>query len=157
MNDVFRADPELAFEREPVVEGPDDMVRKTQQRDAIRRALITAGRPLSPQEIVTAASAEAPGVGMATVYRTLKLFADEGWLATVALPGESPRYELAGKRHHHHFRCRNCDGVFELQSCALALEGLLPAGFQLEEHEVVLYGRCDGCAAKKKTRRSPRS
>src|SRR5277367_4227525 len=86
-------------------EPAEEMLRKTQQREAIRRALVAAGRPLSPQEIADAAQADAPGVGLATVYRTVKRFSEEGWLVAIALPGESPRYELSGKTHHHHFRC----------------------------------------------------
>ena len=133
-----------------VVEVPDSpMLRKTNQREAIRRALVESGRPLSPQEIVQAAHTHAPGVGIATVYRTLKRFTEEGWLVAIELPGESPRYELAGKSHHHRFACQSCGSVFELPACAVALERLLPAGFELDEHEIVLYGRCPDCSNKR--------
>jgi len=134
----------------PSARGPGDVpaaqaLRKTNQRDAIRRALVDAGRPLSPQEIAQAAQARSPGVGIATVYRTVKRFSEEGWLVAIELPGESPRYELAGKSHHHHFRCQSCGGVFELPPCGVTLERLLPEGFDLEQHEIVLYGRCRDC------------
>ncbi|HZU97710.1 MAG TPA: transcriptional repressor [Planctomycetota bacterium] len=123
-------------------------LRRTQQRSAIRRALVDAGRPLSPQEIADAAKAHAPGVGLATVYRTLRRLSEEGWLVAIDLPGESARYELAGKKHHHHFRCVACGGVFELAGCPTTpLEGLLPRGFQLAGHDILLYGRCDACSA----------
>jgi Fur family ferric uptake transcriptional regulator len=128
------------------------MLRKTQQREAIRRVLVEAGRPLSPQEIADAAQEHAPGVGLATVYRTVKRFSEEGWLVSIALPGESPRYELAGKTHHHHFRCRVCDTVFELPACGFSLERLLPRGFQLEQHDLVLYGRCASCQGRSRSR-----
>ena len=44
------------------------MERSTRQRTAIRETLAEAGRPLSPQEILTAAHAQVPGLGIATVY-----------------------------------------------------------------------------------------
>jgi Fur family ferric uptake transcriptional regulator len=71
----------------------------------------------------------------------------EGWLVSVELPGEPQRYEISGKSHHHHFRCRACDRVFEIDGCLTNLARLTPHGFQLERHEVVLYGTCDACTS----------
>ena len=88
-----------------------------------------------------------PGLGIATVYRTLKTWVEEGGLTQVDLPGEAPRYEATGKQHHHHFHCRSCDRVYELEGCPENLRSLTPPGFTLEAHEVVLYGRCAACLA----------
>jgi Fur family ferric uptake transcriptional regulator len=101
---------------------------------------------MSPNEILAAAQTMSPGVGQATVYRTIKAFLAQGWIESIELPGEPPRYEVAGKHHHHHFHCQTCDGVFEIAGCALKLEKGLPPGFKLENHEVVLYGTCDRCS-----------
>jgi Fur family transcriptional regulator, ferric uptake regulator len=123
------------------------MERDTQQRRAIRTALSEADRPLSPQEVLDLARRDAPSLGTATVYRTLKALVEEGWLAVVEVPGETPRYELSGKGHHHHFHCRGCGRLYELEGCPEGLKLLTPNGFSLESHEVVLYGRCVHCAA----------
>lgn len=88
-----------------------------------------------------------PRLGIATVYRTVKAWVDEGKLVQVDLPGAAPRYELAGKGHHHHFLCRACDRVFELSGCPDGLSRLTPRGFAVESHDVVLYGVCAACAA----------
>jgi len=122
------------------------MERDTAQRRAIRRAFEVADRPLSPQEVLQAAQQEVAGLGIATVYRTVKGLLEENWLEPVELPGEAARYEVSGKRHHHHFLCRGCDRVFEIEGCPGSLRGLTPPGFTLESHEVVLYGRCPGCS-----------
>jgi Fur family ferric uptake transcriptional regulator len=122
------------------------MERETQQRRAIRAIFEEAGRPLGPREVLEAAQSRSPGLGMATVYRTLKSGVEGGWLQQVDLPGEAPRYETQGKQHHHHFHCRTCDRVFEIEGCPEGLRHLTPPGFSLEEHEVVLYGRCAECA-----------
>ena len=121
------------------------MQRQTRQRDAIRAALAAANRPLGPLEILAAVKPDLPRLGIATVYRTLKGLLDEGWLRTVELPGAPARYEVAGKEHHHHFHCRACDGVFEVEACPGGIRGLLPGGFRLERHEIILYGVCAGC------------
>jgi Fur family transcriptional regulator, ferric uptake regulator len=123
------------------------MERDTRQRRAIRTALEESGRPLSTQEVLQLARQSSPSLGTATVYRTLKSLVEEGWLAVVEVPGEAPRYERAGKGHHHHFHCRGCGRLFELEGCPDGLRHLTPLGFSLEAHEVVLYGRCGVCTA----------
>ncbi len=121
------------------------MTRTTRQRTAIKDALARLGRPLSPQELLDAAQRDVPSVGLATVYRTVKALVDDGTIVAVALPGEPDRYELAGAQHHHHFRCRRCDRVYEIEGCPGGLASLVPPGFELDGHEVVLYGRCRAC------------
>lgn len=122
------------------------MRRRTPQRRAIRRVLAEADRPLGPQEILAAAAPSAPSLGIATVYRNVKTLLEEGWLRSVELPGEPARYELSDKAHHHHFHCRECDRVFEVDDCPGGLMDLAPRGFRLEAHEIVLYGLCRSCA-----------
>jgi Fur family ferric uptake transcriptional regulator len=121
------------------------MERSTRQRAAILSAIERERRPLSPSEILAGAQSEVPGLGPATVYRTLKALVADDVLISVELPGEPPRYEPAGAKHHHHFRCRACDRVFEVPGCAKGIRALVPRGFELDGHELVLYGRCRGC------------
>ncbi len=120
--------------------------RNTKQRETIRQVIEDEDRPLSPQEILDSAQQEIPGLGQATVYRTIKLGVEEGWLQTVALPGEPDRYEPAGKDHHHHFECIACGRVFDIEGCPPGIKTLLPKGFTLTRHEIMLYGLCDACA-----------
>jgi Fur family transcriptional regulator, ferric uptake regulator len=123
------------------------MQRDTRQRRAIRKAFREAGHPLSPQELLELAQEHVESLGIATVYRNLRSLQEEGWLEAVELPGEPARYEVAGKGHHHHFHCRDCDRVYEVEGCPGNLKDVTPKGFKLERHEFVLYGLCDACAA----------
>jgi Fur family ferric uptake transcriptional regulator len=120
--------------------------RSTRQREAIRSVFETAGAPLTPEEVLEAARRSTPHLGIATVYRTIAALLREGWLAQVAVPGTAPRYEREDGGHHHHFRCRACDRVFDVGASDEELLDRLPAGFELEGHSVVLYGRCADCA-----------
>lgn len=129
------------------------MERATRQRAAIREALELAARPLLPDELLLAARTLVPGLGIATVYRNLKLLVEEGELRAVALPGENLRYEVAGHHHHHHFQCRRCQRVFDVHACPGDLAGLAPAGFVVQDHELTLYGLCSDCAARPARRR----
>lgn len=121
------------------------MERRTSQRDAIRSVFEDAARPLSPGEVLDAARDRVPGLGQATVYRTIKAFLDDGVLSPVTLPGDPARYELHGKDHHHHFHCRRCDKVYEVDHCAVDVKALKPRGFIVDDHELVLYGTCAEC------------
>lgn len=120
-------------------------LRNTRQKEAIRAAFQEAGRPLSPEEALALAQQRASGMSIATVYRNISTLMKDEWLTAVDLPGEARRYEVSGKRHHHHFHCTLCGKVFELAGCGLVMRHRLPAGFQAERHEFFLYGSCDEC------------
>ena len=124
------------------------MERNTRQRCAIRDVIAHAERPLLPQEVLNAAQRLVPGLGIATVYRNLKALVGDGALQPVHLPGENPRFELAGHQHHHHFQCRQCDRVFDVHACPGNLSTLAPQGFTVEDHDLTLYGRCKDCAPR---------
>ena len=121
------------------------MERRTKQRDAIQLVFEEADRPLSPEEVFCAAQRLSHGVGVATIYRAIKSMIREKVLHVVKLPGEPARYELAGKVHHHHFRCHACGKVYEANGCPGSFERFVPKGFRLDGHELVLYGRCASC------------
>ncbi|RCS58120.1 Fur family transcriptional regulator [Parvibium lacunae] len=122
------------------------MERKTRQRQAILDVIVDAQRPLLAQEVLLMASVTVPRLSLATVYRNIKGLYEEGLLKVVHLPGQNPRYEPANSTHHHHFQCRQCERVFDLESCLGNMEQLAPSGFLVEDHEVILYGRCGACA-----------
>ncbi|KIE59058.1 Fur family transcriptional regulator [Methylacidiphilum kamchatkense Kam1] len=122
------------------------MARKTKQKEAIVSVLRSAESPLSPAEIQTRASLLVPSLGIATVYRLLRILKENKKVVTVEIPGESPRYEISGRAHHHHFYCRNCHQIFEFGKCTDKIEELVPKGFLVQEHEIILYGRCPSCA-----------
>ncbi len=120
----------------------------TPQRAAFRDLVRGAAGPLSPTEIhrAMAGARKRTRVGLATVYRTIKRGLAEGWLRAVELPGEPARYEPSDREHHHHFECRRCQKVYDVPGCAGKLSSLLPVGFVLEQHEIVLWGLCKACA-----------
>lgn len=107
--------------------------------------LLHSGRPLGPQEVLTEAQADVPGLGIATVYRTLKSFVEEGLLKPIDVPGHPTCYEPSEMDHHHHFHCRSCGKVFDVAGCLAGISQLCPQGFRPEAHEIFFYGRCPAC------------
>jgi Fur family ferric uptake transcriptional regulator len=137
-----------ALPKNSTLSEPKPAQRNTRQKSAIRQAFLATGRPMSPQEVLDSASVSIEGLGLATVYRNIRNLVEEGWLTAVGIPGEAPRYEVAGKEHHHHFHCQTCDRVFEIPGCFLVQRPALPKGFVANSHEIVIYGVCAHCAEK---------
>jgi Fur family ferric uptake transcriptional regulator len=124
--------------------------RKTQQRKAIELVFMNAERPLSIDDVVSQGREFAPSINQATVYRNLKLLIEDGWLTKIQMPKAGPFYERSGREHHHHFLCRLCNKAFELMGCLLQPKAsLAPKGFNVEKHDVILYGTCDSCTDEK--------
>jgi len=121
------------------------MQRHTQQRTALWQVIQEAGRPLSPEEMLRWGRRKVPSLGIATVYRTIKALVQERRLKPVTIPGQPDRYEPAHLEHHHHFYCRKCERVFEMEGCPVQISRLAPKGFRVESHDVILYGLCNGC------------
>lgn len=121
------------------------MERRTRQHEAILDVIATAGRPLLAQEVLDLATSHVPSLSLATVYRNLKALQSEGRIKSVVLPGQNPRYELEVHTHHHYFQCRQCERVFDVDACPGNLQMMAPSGFRVEDHEIILYGRCKEC------------
>ncbi len=120
--------------------------RNTRQKDAIRAAFLNADRPLSPDEALSFAQKQVDALSIATVYRNISSLVEDGWLAAVEVPGGAARYEVAGKAHHHHFQCKACGTVHELEGCEIETRPKLPRGFKYSGHEMFVYGTCSTCS-----------
>jgi Fur family ferric uptake transcriptional regulator len=132
--------------------------RQTRQRDIILKVLQESRGPLAVQEIHGRAQQTLSGLGIATVYRTLKLLRESEQIEELTLPNGETRYELTGLEHHHHFQCRRCHQVFDLRICPLAIPRgtTFPGDFLVETHDVTLYGVCPECASRTERSRAGR-
>ena len=92
-----------------------------------------------------------PGVGIASVYRALERLTELGLVHRLDLRSGGARYEPAQPSgdHHHHLVCGDCGKVepFSDERLEDAIDGVSSAAaFRIEAHDVVLRGRCAGCA-----------
>ncbi|MBB4635083.1 Fur family transcriptional regulator [Longimicrobium terrae] len=122
--------------------------RNTRQRDTIAEVIRDAAGPLTVPEIFERSQQSIPGLGIATVYRTVKLLSEAGQLQAVILPSGETRYESAQLGHHHHFHCRVCQTVYDMQTCLVRVpeSRSVDRGFVIESHELTCYGVCPACA-----------
>jgi Fur family ferric uptake transcriptional regulator len=121
--------------------------RSTRQRRNIRAVFESADRPLSIDEVLSAAKRGRHKVSLSTVYRFVRSLVDEGSLEVIEMPGLGAFYEVAGKAHHHHFSCLACGRVYELNDCVSIREVALPKGFKAVSHDITVAGACAACSA----------
>ncbi len=124
--------------------------RITPQRDLISDVLEGDPRPRTAQELWADVRVRAPGVGRATVFRTLDALVDAGLARRLALPNRRTAYVGCSALHHHHFVCQECGSVLELPEPVVSplLRHLERArGFQVDHARLDFYGTCPGCLA----------
>ncbi|MEX1024911.1 MAG: Fur family transcriptional regulator [Planctomycetota bacterium] len=97
---------------------------------------------------------DGPKVSRATVYRTVSLLEEGGFIEALDTGGGELLYEhVLGHRHHDHIVCIDCrrieefvdDRIEELQEQAAHSKG-----FHLVSHNLRLFGLCADCLAERK-------
>ena len=123
--------------------------KSTRQRDIILEAFLDSGRHQSIEELYLQLRAAHPTIGYATVYRTLKLFAESGIAREFHFGDGQTRYEHASEgEHHDHLVCVRCGAISEFTNDAVeAIQDEVAAsyGFVMQYHKMELYGLCAAC------------
>ena len=96
---------------------------------------------------------EGSRVSRATVYRTLSLLVEGGFLETLdAGHGELLYEHVLGHRHHDHLVCIDCGKIEEFSDErieAFQREAAQRKGFNLLYHNLRLFGTCASCSKKR--------
>jgi Fur family ferric uptake transcriptional regulator len=128
-------------------------LRSTRQRDAILKTFIEAGQHVSAEELYARVKKAHPGIGYATVYRTLKLLAEAGLVEERRFQDGFTRFEHRnGDGHHDHMICTRCSAIIEFENErieALQYDVARQKGFKVLSHKLELYGLCESCQLKK--------
>ncbi len=124
-------------------------LRSTRQRDIILDIFLSTHQHVSVEELYLKVKVSNPGVGQATVYRTLKLFAEAGLAREILLHDGQTRYEhvVAGE-HHDHLVCTGCNSIIEFENATIEkLQDEIAAqhGFLIKNHKMEIYGLCANC------------
>lgn len=142
----------LAMLRERVKE---KNLKNTTQREVIMSAMYKHKGHFTPEEILVFAQHEKDGknIGIATVYRTLNFFENEGFAISISFGADGKKYELNTKAHHDHMICVSCDKIIEFESDEierLQESEAAKKGFTIKDHAMQIYGTCKECNQKAK-------
>jgi Fur family ferric uptake transcriptional regulator len=133
---------------------PADLLRRhgiqvTAQRLAVLAAV--SGSPhCTADDVATAVRAEIGVISRQAVYDALGILADKGLIRRIQPAGSPARYEGRTGDNHHHLICRTCGRTVDVDCAVGAAPCLTPAdgaGFEIDEAEVVYWGRCPECVA----------
>lgn len=118
-------------------------LRITEQRRVIARVLSDSQDHPDVEKLHERAAAIDPGISIATVYRTVRLFEEAGILDRHDFGDGRARYEAAPEAHHDHMIDVESGKVIEFVDPELeALQRLISErlGFRLVDHRMELYG-----------------
>jgi Fur family ferric uptake transcriptional regulator len=121
----------------------------TPQRRAVLRVIALSQSHLTPAIIHERACQTHPGIGLVTIYRTLNMLHELGFICEVHGEGSRPSYLFRRiHQHHHHLVCSDCGAVVNFTDCDLdSLERRLSekTGFLIQEHLLEFHGLCPKC------------
>jgi Fur family ferric uptake transcriptional regulator len=102
-------------------------------------------------QVATGVRGHIGSVSTQAVYDVLNACVRVDLVRRIEPAGSAARFETRTGDNHHHLVCRGC-GRTEDVDCAIGpapcLEPVDPRGFQVDEAEVVFWGRCPGCQAQ---------
>ena len=125
-----------------------DAPRSTPQREAVLSALGSVGDFRSAQEVHELLTGS--GIGLATVYRTLQLYADHGLLDSLRREDGEAIYRRCSDTHHHHLVCRSCGSTVEVEGPAVEkwTQSIATShGYADVSHTLEIVGTCGDCRA----------
>jgi Fe2+ or Zn2+ uptake regulation protein len=137
---------------------PADVLRRhgilvTAQRLAVLRAV--AGQPhITADGVAEVARGEIGAISLQSVYDALGVLVAEGLVRRIQPAGSPARFEARVGDNHHHVICRVCGRTADVD-CAVGSAPCLTAvddrGYEIDEAEVIYWGRCPECVARGRT------
>lgn len=118
-------------------------LRLTEQRRVVARVLEQAKDHPDVEELYQRATVVDPGISLATVYRTVKLFEEAGIIERLEFGDGRARYEDAERDHHDHLINMSTGEVIEFVDPEIeALQEKIAKrlGFELIGHRLELFG-----------------
>ena len=125
--------------------------RLTAPRRAVAELIDGRDGAFTAAELVGQAKTERPGLGRATIFRTLDMFLELGAVERIELPDGRHAYVVSGPEHHHHVVCSRCGRMTDIDDRgikALTKKIAKRTGYAIDTHHLALSGLCQPCQAE---------
>lgn len=119
----------------------------TSQRKVILEELRKVTSHPNADEIFLMVRKRMPSISFGTVYRNLRILKELGLVMELDYGKSFSRFD-GNTENHYHFRCLECDRVFDVEKPVnRKLDQRLSqkSGFQVDYHRLEFYGRCNDC------------
>ena len=123
------------------------MYRKTKQKETIISVLRGTNSHPTADWIYNEVRKEIPNISLGTVYRNLRQLCEKGEILELDLCNSVSRFD-GRKDNHYHFRCDNCQRIFDVDE---PVDGKIDkrvariSGFKISSHRLEFRGLCDDC------------
>lgn len=128
----------------------DNRLKITPRRKAVIDLFVSYGVRMGPYDVYGKLRKKLPILGLPTIYRILDELTKTGILIQSLSEDRQLRYALCALpgEHHHHFTCRKCRKVEEVEFCNFKglsrfIEKNLKA--KVEAHQLQIEGLCSKC------------
>jgi len=127
-------------------------LRVTAQRLAVLRAVSSAPHATA-DAVAETVRAEVGAISLQAVYDALGVLVDAGLIRRIE-PARSPaRFEPHAGDNHHHVICRSCGRIADVDCATGSAPCLTPLdsrGYEIDEAEVIYWGRCPHCLSEER-------
>jgi len=133
----------------------ENKYKLTRPRQTVLDIVAQADHHLTPAEVYHKAKARYPHLGLTTVYRTLDLLVELGYIQRIHLDEGCHSYAPAAQPHGHQIICSSCGRTEEFVDCDLdpLIETVQSrTGFKINVHMLELMGRCPDCQTQQPVR-----
>ena len=129
---------------------PADLLRQrgyrvTGQRLAVLRA-VSREPHVTADAVAETVRAELGFISLQAVYDVLGVLVDVGLVRRIQPAGSPARFEARVSDNHHHVICLDCAVGFA--PCLTAVDDM---GYEVDEAEVIYWGRCPECQAQNRS------
>lgn len=112
---------------------------------------VAARSHITADDVTETVKGEIGAISRQAVYDALAVLVENGLLRRIQPVGSPARYESRVGDNHHHLICRLCGRVADVD-CAVGSARCLTAaddnGYEIDEADVVYWGRCPQCLVK---------
>ena len=125
-------------------------LRMTGNRQVVLEVLRSTTAHPTAQQVFLSARDQQPGIGFATVYRTLDLLVRHGLAQEVFRDKDGAAHYDANVTRHDHAICSRCGRIEDVSAPLHALAYAIierQAGFRIDWHATSFSGLCAECAA----------
>ena len=124
-------------------------LRSTDARRKILEVVLETDHHFTAEDLLDLIKERGHRVSRASVYRTLSLLCEGGFVESREFQRGQMMYEvMVGQHHHDHLICTGCDRIVEFENDDIEQIQERVAeknGFLLQSHSLRLFGRCPDC------------
>lgn len=121
-------------------------LNNSEKRNAILSALKNTTSHPSAEWIFEKVKEDCPGIGIATVYRNLKILLEQNQIFKVDVGDGLDHYDAQIEIPHDHTYCTVCGAIGDIEASSVSgFEKIAKDEFSVEAYSLVLYGKCRKC------------